>query len=518
MIERLAGLVDAQLDPLPRSNKEGLHAAWMEAAEGPRPRSVGRLLACLREGKLTEVETRIEAMLNWCPDPRVARVMLMLTKDYMLGARDRLWRAVYEALLHHADPRLLDGLRARHAHLTNAGDFDRTRTERRAIQRVFASYVELAEARHDLDIQENEHAARIEAQLADRAASSLGALETERALVQAIVADLDADAPRLVYADWLQERNDPRGEFMALDIALAHGKKVKGKRNKYLKTHCSALLGPLEKVSDWGSDFERGLLAKMHFTAQKGGLDVGEDRRQQTLKDLRWATVRSLRVGYSDEGAAAVFGHAPLLALETLSNPGLVALSGFAQRQDPVPLRSLELSGRESDSNDQWASLGELARVLPKLTHMHISLWARSGGRAAPPLAYFSNDLVRNLHEIHNGGVRTGGFMPLDQWIARMVAGRCPVPSSRITSPHLEVVLHQRELGRFDVVCTHDQSRRTYKEAPTVLLSCLRSLPRAHVSSVAIARGRHVEAILPEVEAALDGLQFEWLPSTDTPA
>jgi uncharacterized protein (TIGR02996 family) len=33
------------------------------------------------------------------------------------------------------------------------------------------------------------------------------------ALLQAVLASPDDDTPRLVYADWLEERGDPRGEF-----------------------------------------------------------------------------------------------------------------------------------------------------------------------------------------------------------------------------------------------------------------------------------------------------------------
>src|SRR5258708_2001809 len=40
----------------------------------------------------------------------------------------------------------------------------------------------------------------------------------ERALVERIHADLDADEPRLAYAGWLHQQGDPRGEFMRLDI------------------------------------------------------------------------------------------------------------------------------------------------------------------------------------------------------------------------------------------------------------------------------------------------------------
>jgi uncharacterized protein (TIGR02996 family) len=45
----------------------------------------------------------------------------------------------------------------------------------------------------------------------------------ERALLAAIIANPDEDTPRLVYADWLQERDRPeRAEFIRLSIELAN--------------------------------------------------------------------------------------------------------------------------------------------------------------------------------------------------------------------------------------------------------------------------------------------------------
>jgi uncharacterized protein (TIGR02996 family) len=43
----------------------------------------------------------------------------------------------------------------------------------------------------------------------------------ERSLLDAILAEPDDDAPRLVYADWLAERGDPRGEFIIVQLELA---------------------------------------------------------------------------------------------------------------------------------------------------------------------------------------------------------------------------------------------------------------------------------------------------------
>jgi uncharacterized protein (TIGR02996 family) len=41
------------------------------------------------------------------------------------------------------------------------------------------------------------------------------------AFVRAVIADPDSDEPRLVFADWLEERGDPRGEFIRVEIQLA---------------------------------------------------------------------------------------------------------------------------------------------------------------------------------------------------------------------------------------------------------------------------------------------------------
>src|SRR5579875_3108153 len=43
----------------------------------------------------------------------------------------------------------------------------------------------------------------------------------EDAFLHDILTHPDDDAPRLIYADWLDERNDPRGEFIRVQCALA---------------------------------------------------------------------------------------------------------------------------------------------------------------------------------------------------------------------------------------------------------------------------------------------------------
>jgi uncharacterized protein (TIGR02996 family) len=47
-------------------------------------------------------------------------------------------------------------------------------------------------------------------------------MNDNQAFLQAIRANFDDDAVRLVYADWLEEQGDPRAEFIRVECALAH--------------------------------------------------------------------------------------------------------------------------------------------------------------------------------------------------------------------------------------------------------------------------------------------------------
>ena len=72
------------------------------------------------------------------------------------------------------------------------------------------------------------------------------------AFLRAVLADPDDDAPRLVYADWLEERGDPRGEFIRLQCAAAalpagdpRATRLLGRARKLLERHFRAWLGGL---------------------------------------------------------------------------------------------------------------------------------------------------------------------------------------------------------------------------------------------------------------------------------
>jgi len=66
------------------------------------------------------------------------------------------------------------------------------------------------------------------------------------AFLAAVLAAPDDDLPRLIYADWLDERGDPRGEFIRLQIAAFHGDISAGRAASAIERECGRIwAGPL---------------------------------------------------------------------------------------------------------------------------------------------------------------------------------------------------------------------------------------------------------------------------------
>ncbi len=104
--------------------------------------------------------------------------------------------------------------------------------------------------------------------------ASFAAMTTGDSLLAAIIQSPADDAPRLVYADWLEENGDPeRAEFIRVQIALAlrelepERKTLLQRREKeLLDQHCEHLAGPFASEGvQWA--FRRGFI---HRFSHKG--------------------------------------------------------------------------------------------------------------------------------------------------------------------------------------------------------------------------------------------------------
>ncbi len=183
--------------------------------------------------------------------------------------------------------------------------------------------------------------------------------EVERGLLQAIFEDIDDDTPRLVYADFLEERGDPRGEFIRLQV-LRH-RRPEYRRHEDPSPREAELLE--QHREEWRREaepfdplkfslkFERGFIATAY-------IHEGTDECLAVLRrlpGLRELFLDSCEVGRSGVVSITSLPHLRLLVIDrrtSIAPEGLVALAAL-----PCGARVLCEGG--SPDRAAWATLQE---------------------------------------------------------------------------------------------------------------------------------------------------------------
>jgi uncharacterized protein (TIGR02996 family) len=175
----------------------------------------------------------------------------------------------------------------------------------------------------------------------------------ERELLAAIASAPLDDRPRLVYADWLLERGDPRGELIQVQVALAReasgelAVRLRARERELVEMHHEAWLGtPFHPDIDWLFDrgFPTGLFghAGMFIDETDAGsfachrylpdgravsVSVGERPRPDVLRSVaKW-----FHADYSDGGRYQTTfapGEPPRLRFSSTSSYGTVDYDG----------------------------------------------------------------------------------------------------------------------------------------------------------------------------------------------
>src|SRR5262245_55204692 len=88
----------------------------------------------------------------------------------------------------------------------------------------------------------------------------------DAAFLRSVAANPDDDLPRLVYADYLDERGDPRGEFVRLQVERPRlppddprRAEWSARERELLRRHGDEWLGPLTRIVS-GHAFRRGFV------------------------------------------------------------------------------------------------------------------------------------------------------------------------------------------------------------------------------------------------------------------
>jgi uncharacterized protein (TIGR02996 family) len=137
------------------------------------------------------------------------------------------------------------------------------------------------------------------------------------AFLQAIVENPDDDGPRLIFADWLEERGDPRAEFIRVQCALADTRPDNSRRAE-LKQRERALLR--QHQEQWIQPL-RGLITGWLF--RRGFVEMIWVRGPRFLK---YAGTLFEQAPICEVGLLEAWGLAPELAV----SPYLARLSALA--------------------------------------------------------------------------------------------------------------------------------------------------------------------------------------------
>lgn len=279
--DRIAALVDRLATRLPppepfteRTVSER-EVEWHLTAEKYDTLDVPRLLSLDWPVHPRGAKQRFLAWKNFTPDPRVVRSLVELRKSgrYDSNAGTTFWRSVFQLLYKWRYP----GVHAM---------FSDIREETMAWYRFEGLLAKPAIPEPPLD----EDAIAIIEAFEERLGTSKKLTEDRtrqrRALLEAVYETPDDDAPRLVFADFLVEEGDPRGEFIQLDIRLANEGKLPTKllkqRNLLLRAGGRKWCEDIDVRLD-GIEMRRGFASKAFFTERF-------DPQPEAHRTLEWLT------------------------------------------------------------------------------------------------------------------------------------------------------------------------------------------------------------------------------------
>jgi uncharacterized protein (TIGR02996 family) len=286
-----------------RGKSKAALAAWIALATKATPRDLPALLETLTDATSGDALKRLTYVARWMPDPRVdaAIVDVLERVPYRATSTRPFWVALFELAEGITDPRALR--RLEHC------DADGVALTMQAWLRQRIGHLREITAAKLVVTPEPPEAFEIARLLGDQIGPgklSRGSKNLE-ALLEAIYAAPDDDAPRLVYADALIERGDPRGELISLQLRGALDRDGQKREKELLATYGKQWLGELAPIVMSGFTFERGFLASCRIDNRH------IDRVRKLAAHPAWATVRTL-------SGSALIGLSPVMrGLRSLS-------------------------------------------------------------------------------------------------------------------------------------------------------------------------------------------------------
>jgi uncharacterized protein (TIGR02996 family) len=308
LIDRVSAQLDAARDPIKGKTVGERTKSWHEIDAKHDPADLGRLLATPWPGRWQDALPILEKLAAWPDDPRLAMALARVVDAaaYQTWTSGNFWRPLFARFDKLKDPRTLPLLEAQ---------ADRKKSYYRSTRKLEERSTSLLRklGTPKLSADADRSLKPLEAMFASDAARERSKASGEKEMLAGIYAAPDDTSLRQVYADWLSEQGDPRGELITLQRGRAEGRATpEGDRREkaLLAKHGRAWAGPLDAFFEPEDRvFEDGFLAggrlrdpsSWRYNFDKKDLRGEVDR---LVVDPAWATIRTLEM--------APLGAAPL--------------------------------------------------------------------------------------------------------------------------------------------------------------------------------------------------------------
>ncbi|KIG15570.1 hypothetical protein DB30_05444 [Enhygromyxa salina] len=424
LIEALSAQLSGAYPALPTGSRRDFDEAWTTRLRAGDLAERGLLLERVLEGAGPEVCPRLQQLAALPPDPRIASAILRGVLHWTASPRSKTWTAMHRVLRAHADPRSLPALehdRGPRDLYPPYGFSRRTGGTRRTITTIQRAIAKRAIALSPEQAATVAALAKVISEgVADQGVTLL-------ANVYANPADLDQ---RRIYADWLEQRGDPRGEFINLQLLAAeHSSPAIHRRIAKLRSaHQTAWLGRIASAFVSRSvRFANGF--PVHGVLRRRLRNPGV-----YIDAPEWATFQSLVAA-----PAVILRSSTMRSLTEIHDEERNAAS-LRQAEPPIPgVRRLVVT-----DSDRWAARRRLSiqrfdrhgnpinsdvQGLPDLREVamnRVGSEPHSGGgfeswarRLASPLLQDLEQLELVLPEDTQGPLQVAG------WLAMLRASRC---------------------------------------------------------------------------------------------
>lgn len=275
-------------------------ATWLEVCAAADPIDLPWLLEHVITSRKQETLERLRALAKREPDPRTSAALVERCAAPELRSHPPVWTLIFSILRKARDRRMLATIGELHRQLKLVTDFDREhRVRLLKLEEMIAAFEPPPPPHPQRDLLD-----QLARQLLAKGGAIGEAASAKTALdfmIEVWAAPLD-DAPRAVFAAWLLERGDPRGELITLQLARARdpaepaNAEIIKRERALLSEHHRAWMGELEPVvSKNAYAFERGFLARAEVPWRKlAALPA-------LMTHPAWATVREYKLASEGE-------------------------------------------------------------------------------------------------------------------------------------------------------------------------------------------------------------------------